>query len=90
MEVGSSWEEWDMSGMGGPDDEALHAMVLVDNYVELVRSQIPQGPGTLECQECGYEIPEARRKAQPGCRYCVECQVAHDKLPQMKILTHLL
>lgn len=79
-----------MSGMGGPDDEALHAMVLVDNYVELVRSQIPRGPGTLECQECGYEIPAARRQAQPGARYCVECQVAHDKLPQVKILTHLL
>jgi phage/conjugal plasmid C-4 type zinc finger TraR family protein len=89
MEVGYN-EEWDMSGMGGPDDEALHAMVLVDNYVELVRSQIPQGPSALECQECGYEIPEARRLAQPGCQYCVECQVAHDKLPRVKILTHLL
>jgi phage/conjugal plasmid C-4 type zinc finger TraR family protein len=79
-----------MSGMGGPDDEALHAMVLVDNFVELVRSQIPTGEAALECQDCGYDIPEERRQAQPGARYCVECQVAHDKLPQMKILNHLL
>ena len=79
-----------MSGMGGPDDEALHAMVLVDNFVELVRSQIPTGESALECQECGYDIPQARRQAQPGCRFCVECQVNHDKLPQIKILTHLL
>lgn len=79
-----------MSGMGGPDDEAMHAMVLVDNFVALVRSQIPSGPASLECQECGYDIPEERRAAQPGARYCVECQVKHDKLPQMKILNHLL
>lgn len=28
----------------------------------------------LDCEECGDPIPEARRKASPGCVYCVECQ----------------
>ncbi|HBC9089456.1 TPA: TraR/DksA family transcriptional regulator [Citrobacter koseri] len=25
------------------------------------------------CEECGEELPEARRKAYPGCTMCVEC-----------------
>lgn len=28
----------------------------------------------IECVECGVEIPEARRKARPGCLRCVTCQ----------------
>ena len=26
------------------------------------------------CVECGEELPEARRKAYPGCTMCVDCQ----------------
>ncbi|MFJ0492805.1 TraR/DksA C4-type zinc finger protein [Citrobacter werkmanii] len=26
------------------------------------------------CEECGDLLPEARRKAYPGCTMCVECQ----------------
>ncbi|MDH0387958.1 MULTISPECIES: TraR/DksA family transcriptional regulator [Citrobacter] len=26
------------------------------------------------CEECGDRLPEARRKAYPGCTMCVECQ----------------
>ena len=25
------------------------------------------------CEECGENLPEARRKAYPGCMMCVEC-----------------
>ncbi|HIB3268082.1 TPA: TraR/DksA family transcriptional regulator [Citrobacter youngae] len=25
------------------------------------------------CEECGDNLPEARRKAYPGCTMCVEC-----------------
>jgi len=32
------------------------------------------GHSAEECQECGCEIPEARRKAVPGCCMCVDCQ----------------
>lgn len=28
----------------------------------------------VDCKECGEEIPLARRRVVPGCRYCVECQ----------------
>jgi phage/conjugal plasmid C-4 type zinc finger TraR family protein len=34
----------------------------------------PHGPGADECEFCGEEIPEARKKAQPSCTTCIECQ----------------
>jgi len=27
------------------------------------------------CKECGEPIPEKRREAAPGCRFCVPCQM---------------
>lgn len=33
-----------------------------------------QGESATECKSCGDDIPEARRQAVPGCRFCVECQ----------------
>ncbi|SDJ60509.1 TraR/DksA C4-type zinc finger protein [Pseudomonas indica] len=32
------------------------------------------GVSALSCDSCGGDIPEARRVAAPGCRFCVECQ----------------
>ncbi|HCA7079899.1 TPA: TraR/DksA family transcriptional regulator [Citrobacter sedlakii] len=26
------------------------------------------------CEECGDNLPDARRKAYPGCTMCVSCQ----------------
>jgi len=31
------------------------------------------------CEECDDELPEARRKANPGCTMCVECQLEKEK-----------
>lgn len=28
----------------------------------------------VKCAECGDKLPEARRKAYPGCTMCVDCQ----------------
>lgn len=33
-----------------------------------------QGESATECDDCGADIPEARRLAVPGCRLCVDCQ----------------
>lgn len=33
-----------------------------------------QGESATECESCGTDIPEARRKAVPGCQLCVDCQ----------------
>lgn len=32
------------------------------------------GESNYECDDCGGEIPEARRRAVPGCTRCVFCQ----------------
>ena len=42
------------------------------------RARMPAGEGTLECVECGEDIPEARRKAMPGATTCVHCQSGRD------------
>jgi len=40
----------------------------------LARHQPATGPSLEECEECGGEIPEARRKAIAGVTRCVFCQ----------------
>lgn len=51
----------------------------ITDAVRLARSRLPSGPGEIYCQECGEEIPEARRLAMPGARLCVACQSGHDR-----------
>ncbi len=51
----------------------------VDAAVERARSRIPVGESLTHCEECEQEIPEARRKAVPGVRFCVACQSERDK-----------
>jgi phage/conjugal plasmid C-4 type zinc finger TraR family protein len=50
----------------------------VKDGIERARSKLPQGPGLTHCEECGVEIPQARRDAVPGVRLCIACQEAHD------------
>ena len=51
----------------------------VDSAVQLARSRLPDGESLTHCEECGIEIPEARRKEMPGVRYCVKCQSELEK-----------
>ncbi len=51
----------------------------VDDAIQRARSQLPRGESLTQCEECDAPIPEARRKALPGVRLCVNCQAAHDK-----------
>jgi phage/conjugal plasmid C-4 type zinc finger TraR family protein len=51
----------------------------VDSAVQLARSRLPDGESLTHCEECGDDIPEARRKAMPGVRYCVKCQSEFEK-----------
>lgn len=34
--------------------------------------------GLAECEDCGDDIPEARRAALPSVRRCVTCQTAKE------------
>ncbi len=51
----------------------------VESGVQLAQSRLPNGESLTHCEECGAAIPEARRKAMPGVRYCVQCQSEHEK-----------
>ncbi|MEJ2479987.1 MAG: DksA/TraR family C4-type zinc finger protein [Acidihalobacter sp.] len=51
----------------------------VQDALQRARSQLPQGESLTHCEECGEEIPPARRKALKGVRLCVACQEEHDK-----------
>ncbi len=50
----------------------------VEDAVARARSRIPRGESARLCEDCGEEIPEARRVAVPGVRRCVACQVEAD------------
>lgn len=51
----------------------------VEDAVNLARSRLNQGESLTHCEECDAEIPQARRDAVPGVRYCVNCQSELDK-----------
>lgn len=38
-----------------------------------------EGVSAIECEFCGTDIPQARRRAVPGCKYCVDCQSITEK-----------
>lgn len=50
----------------------------VKDAIKRAQQQLPSGPSSKYCDECGAKIPEARRKALPGVRLCVPCQEAVD------------
>ncbi|ADP97459.1 DksA/TraR family C4-type zinc finger protein [Marinobacter adhaerens] len=51
----------------------------VEDEIERARSQLTVGESAAKCDECCAPIPEARRKAIPGVRLCIDCQSAHEK-----------
>lgn len=50
-----------------------------EDSVQQARRKLPSGTSLERCAECDEPIPEARRKALPGVRLCIECQAEHDK-----------
>jgi phage/conjugal plasmid C-4 type zinc finger TraR family protein len=65
---------------GWASDDAVQQQIdsTVDDAVARVRNAISDGESLKFCDECGEAIPEARRKAVPGVRYCVNCQQQKD------------
>jgi len=50
----------------------------VEDAVNRARDRLPSGESRRRCEACDAEIPEARRQAVPGVRFCVACQAARD------------
>jgi len=46
----------------------------VEDAIAQARRRLPKGESLERCEDCGEEIPEARRLAVPGVRRCVACQ----------------
>src|SRR3546814_3320557 len=72
--------QWSEMATGWAGDGAVQDQIDATgkDAIKRVRSQLPQGPSLRRCEECDVEIPEARRKAVPGVRLCVDCQQARD------------
>jgi phage/conjugal plasmid C-4 type zinc finger TraR family protein len=55
----------------------LHSIHLHMNAVAKVQEALAKQraqPSLEECEDCGEDIPEARRLAQPGVIRCIYCQ----------------
>lgn len=53
------------------------------NAIANVRNQLAkqaEQPSAEFCEECGEDIPEARRKLVPGVQMCVYCQERMERL----------
>jgi phage/conjugal plasmid C-4 type zinc finger TraR family protein len=51
----------------------------VESGVQLARSRLSDGESATHREECGALIPDARREAIPGVRFCVRCQSELEK-----------
>jgi len=65
---------------GWANDDAVQEQIdaTINDAIKRVRNQLPHGPGLAHCEECDALIPDARRKAVPGVRLCVNCQELRD------------
>jgi phage/conjugal plasmid C-4 type zinc finger TraR family protein len=65
---------------GWANDDAVQEQIdsTIGDAIARARSELPQGESLQYCEECGDEIPEARRKAIPGVRLCIKCQREED------------
>ncbi|MBR8301700.1 TraR/DksA C4-type zinc finger protein [Burkholderia dolosa] len=68
-------------------DDFDHASDIEEQYRALaIAAATRPGRSTAEseafCQNeaCGESIPEERRRAVPGCRFCIECQERRERV----------
>ncbi|MEW9900987.1 TraR/DksA C4-type zinc finger protein [Chitinivorax sp. PXF-14] len=62
----------------------------LDANIQTVRAQLPAGTSAEFCtaSDCGAEIPQQRRDAVPGCRYCIDCQARLERVGGMNARRH--
>lgn len=67
--------------VGWAGDNAVQDQIQdsIADEVRRARACLPQGESRAFCEECGEPIPEARRRALPGVRLCLECQQEADR-----------
>lgn len=67
--------------VGWAGDNAVNEQIRdsIEDEVRRARSSLPSGISLDFCDLCGESIPEARKKALPGVRYCRDCQEELEK-----------
>lgn len=58
-------------------EEQFRALVIAAGTRPL-QQDVTGSPTHCANEACGVEIPEARREAVPGCRFCIECQMRRE------------
>lgn len=66
--------------VGWAGDGAVQEQIdsTVEDAVAKARMELPSGDSLSHCAECGEPIPQARRQALPGVRFCIHCQQSMD------------
>ena len=70
------------SGWAGDNAVQDQIQDSINDEVARARRNLPKGESLTHCEECGEEIPQARRDALPGVRLCIVCQQDADKEEQ--------
>lgn len=72
---------------GWARDGAVQEQIEASISDELKRMQArraPRGESLTHCAECEEPIPEARQKAVPGVKLCIDCQEERDARPVIR------
>ena len=71
-----------MNNMAEEELGQLHAIHVHMNAISEVQKKLlaqAELPSAEFCQDCGDEIPQARRDAVLGCQRCVFCQEIYER-----------
>jgi len=73
---------------GWASDGAVNEQVeaTLEDALAIARHRLPKGESALYCVECGDVIPERRRLALPGVKYCLACQILNEKAQNQRAL----
>lgn len=72
-----NWESFEV--MDEAEIAANHSLDLSFNAMQKIRDKMYTGNSLSHCEECGDDIPEARRSALPGVKTCIYCQEAMER-----------
>ena len=67
----------------GAVSEQIEASIK-DELDRMKARKAPVGESLTHCAECEEEIPEARRKAIPGVKLCIDCMTERDSAYKMR------
>ncbi|MCA0869671.1 DksA/TraR family C4-type zinc finger protein [Seohaeicola saemankumensis] len=67
----------------GAVNEQIDASIQ-DELARMKTRRAPQGDSLTHCADCEEPIPEARRRAIPGVKLCIECQQERDSAYQAR------